>query len=108
LALLTYGVINAGDRGWSDGPVLAEMVGGTVALAAFVLLGRGGEAPPVARRLFRARASTWGAPLSSLVSFALFGLLFAAPLYFQVVRGADAQGSGIPLLPFLPGLLVGG
>jgi EmrB/QacA subfamily drug resistance transporter len=108
LALLTYGVINAGDRGWSDGPALAEMVGGTVALAAFVLWERRVAAPLVDLRLFRARAFTWGATLSSLVSFALFGLLFAAPLYFQVVRGADAQGSGIRLLPLIAGLLVGG
>jgi MFS transporter, DHA2 family, multidrug resistance protein len=108
LALLTYGVINAGDRGWSDGPALAEIVGGTLALAAFVLWERRVAAPLVDLRLFRARAFTWGATLSSLVSFALFGLLFAAPLYFQVVRGADAQGSGIRLLPLIAGLLVGG
>jgi EmrB/QacA subfamily drug resistance transporter len=107
LALLTYGVINAGDRGWSDG-ALAEIVGGTLALAAFVLWERRVAAPLVDLRLFRVRAFTWGATLSSLVSFAMFGLLFAAPLYFQVVRGADAQGSGIRLLPLIAGLLVGG
>ena len=108
LALLTYGVINAGDRGWSDGAALAEMVGGTLAIAAFVLWERRVAAPLVDLRLFRARAFTWGATLSSLVSFAMFGLLFAAPLYFQVVRGADAQGSGLRLLPLIAGLLVGG
>jgi hypothetical protein len=43
-----------------------------------------------------------------MVSFAMFGLLFAAPLYFQAVRGTDAQGSGIRLLPLIGGLLVGG
>jgi MFS transporter, DHA2 family, multidrug resistance protein len=108
LALLTYGVINAGDRDWSEGAALAEIVGGTLALAAFVLWERRVAAPLVDLRLFRARAFTWGATLSSLVSFALFGLLFAAPLYFQVVRGTDAQGSGIRLLPLIAGLLVGG
>jgi MFS transporter, DHA2 family, multidrug resistance protein len=38
----------------------------------------------------------------------MFGLLFAAPLYFQVVLGADAQGSGIRLLPLIAGMLIGG
>jgi EmrB/QacA subfamily drug resistance transporter len=108
LALLIYGVINAGERGWSAGAALAEMVGGTLALAAFVLWERRVAAPLVDLRLFRARAFTWGATLSSLVSFALFGLLFATPLYFQVVRGTGAQGSGIRLLPLIAGLLVGG
>jgi MFS transporter, DHA2 family, multidrug resistance protein len=108
LALLTYGVIHAGDRGWSDIAALAEIVGGILALAAFVLWERRVAAPLVDLRLFRARAFTWGATLSSLVSFAMFGLLFAAPLYFQVVRGADAQGSGIRLLPLIAGLILGG
>jgi MFS transporter, DHA2 family, multidrug resistance protein len=108
LALLTYGVISAGGAGWSNRVALAEMVGGALALAAFVVWQRRVAAPLVDLRLFRARAFTWGATLSSLVSFVLFGLLFAAPLYFQVVRGADAQGSGIRLLPLIAGMLVGG
>jgi MFS transporter, DHA2 family, multidrug resistance protein len=108
LALLTYGVIRAGDAGWTDGSVLAEMLGGVLALAGLVLWERRTEAPLVDLRLFRERAFTWGATLSSVVSFAMFGLLFAAPLYFQVVRGADAQGSGLRLLPLIGGLLVGG
>jgi MFS transporter, DHA2 family, multidrug resistance protein len=108
LALLTYGVISAGDRGWTDSAALAEMVGGALALAAFVLWQRRVAAPLVDLRLFRARAFTWGATLSSVVSFVMFGLLFAAPLYFQVVRGADAQGSGIRLLPLIAGMLLGG
>jgi DHA2 family multidrug resistance protein-like MFS transporter len=108
LALLTYGVISAGDRGWTDSAALAEMVGGALALAAFVLWQRRVAAPLIDLRLFRARAFTWGATLSSVVSFVMFGLLFAAPLYFQVVRGADAQGSGIRLLPLIAGMLLGG
>jgi EmrB/QacA subfamily drug resistance transporter len=108
LALLTYGVISAGDRGWNDSAALAEMLGGALALAAFVLWERRVAAPLVDLRMFRSRAFTWGATLSSLVSFVMFGLLFAAPLYFQVVRGADAQGSGIRLLPLIAGMLLGG
>jgi MFS transporter, DHA2 family, multidrug resistance protein len=108
LALLTYGIINAGDVGWGDSAALAQMLGGVLALGAFVLWERRVEAPLVDLHLFRARAFTWGATLSSIVSFVMFGLLFAVPLYFQVVRGADAQGSGIRLLPLIGGMLVGG
>jgi multidrug resistance protein len=80
LALLTYGIINAGDRSWSDGAALVEVLGGLLALAAFVLWERRIEAPLVDLRLFRSRAFTWGASLSSVVSFVLFGLLFTVPL----------------------------
>jgi MFS transporter, DHA2 family, multidrug resistance protein len=108
IALLTFGVINAGDVGWSDSAALVDMLGGVLALAAFVLWERRVKAPLVDLRLFRSRAFAWGASLSSVVSFVLFGLLFTVPLYFQVVRGADAQGSGLRLLPLIGGLLVGG
>jgi EmrB/QacA subfamily drug resistance transporter len=108
LVLLTYGVISVGDRGWTDGAALAEIAGGALTLAAFVLWERRIRAPLVDLRLFRSNEFTWGTTLSSLVSFAMFGLLFAVPLYFQVVRGTDAQGSGIRLLPLIAGLLIGG
>jgi EmrB/QacA subfamily drug resistance transporter len=108
LALLIYGVIGAGDRGWSDSFVLAEMLCGALALAGFVLWERRVAAPLVDLTLFRSRAFAWGSGLSSIVSFVMFGLLFAVPLYFQVVRGENAQGSGIRLLPLIAGLLVGG
>jgi MFS transporter, DHA2 family, multidrug resistance protein len=37
----------------------------------------------------------------------MFGLLFGLPQYFQEVRGVDALGSGIRLLPLVGGMLVG-
>jgi hypothetical protein len=37
----------------------------------------------------------------------MFGIFFALPQYFQDVRGADALGSGIRLLPLIGGMLVG-
>src|SRR5262245_54096774 len=107
LALLTYGIISAGEVGWSARSALAEMLGGVLALGAFVQWERRIETPLVDLRLFSSRAFTWGASLSSIVSFVMFGLLFAVPLYFQVVRGADAQASGIRLLPLIAGMFVG-
>ena len=45
--------------------------------------------------------------MTTAVSFAMFGLLFAMPQYFQEVRGADALGSGLRLLPMVGGMLAG-
>src|SRR5215471_984319 len=84
------------------------MIGGCVVLAAFLIWETRVPHPLVDLRLFRSREFTWGAILSTIVSFAMFGLLFAVPLYIQVVRGADAQGSGLHVLPLIGGMLVGG
>ncbi|HEY3953316.1 MAG TPA: DHA2 family efflux MFS transporter permease subunit [Streptosporangiaceae bacterium] len=111
LTALTYGFIKAGEDGWSDTASLATIVAGVAVLGLFVawerrVHGRGGQ-PLVDLSLFRSASFTWGTLLSTLVTFALFGILFAMPLYFQDVRGVDALGSGLRLLPMIGGMVVG-
>ena len=57
--------------------------------------------------LFSSASFTWGTILTTLVSFALFGILFAMPLYFQEVRGLDSLASGLRMLPMIGGMVVG-
>jgi EmrB/QacA subfamily drug resistance transporter len=112
LTLLTYGVIKAGQNGWSDGTAVATMSAGAVVLAGFVLWERhvarheNGQ-PLVDLKLFRSASFSWGTALSTLVSFALFGILFGVPQYFRDVRGLDSLGSGLRLLPLIAGLAAG-
>src|SRR4029453_12041018 len=63
--------------------------------------------PLVDLSLFRSASFTWGGILATLSTFAMFGVLFAMPQYFQAVIGADALGTGLRLLPVIGGLLVG-
>jgi DHA2 family multidrug resistance protein-like MFS transporter len=142
LCALTYGLINAGQDGWSNPTAVATMSAGVAALAVFVAWERrvsqrrsAWAAPEAAapaelsapgRRqqdtaarpasqalplvdlaLFRSRGFTWGTVLSTLVSFALFGLVFAAPQYFLDVRGFNSLGAGLRLLPMIGGLAIG-
>jgi MFS transporter, DHA2 family, multidrug resistance protein len=111
LTALTYGFIQAGENGWGDATSLATILAGVVLLVAFVGWERrvraGSGQPLVELSLFNSAGFTWGTLLSTLVSFALFGILFAMPLYFQDVRGLDALGSGVRLLPMIGGMVVG-
>lgn len=112
LGLLTFGAIEAGDRGWGDGAVLAELAGAAIVLALFAwsqarLGRRPGGHPLVDLALLRRPRYVWATVLATLVSFALFGLLFVAPQYFAIVEGADALGTGLRLLPLIGGLIVG-
>jgi EmrB/QacA subfamily drug resistance transporter len=109
---LTYGVIEAGAHGWGDPGTAASLIIGTLLLAAFIpyerrVIARGDE-PLVDLALFRSAGFSWGTALATLVSFAMFGLMFAMPLYFQDVQGADAFGTGLRMLPLVGGLIVGG
>src|SRR5580693_4302954 len=112
LVALVYGFIKAGQDGWSDATALATIVAGVVVLIAFVawerrVSRRPGGQPLVQLTLFRSAGFTWGTILSTLVSFALFGILFAMPLYFRDVRGLDSLGAGVRLLPMIGGMVVG-
>jgi len=112
LAVLVYGVIEAGQNGWGDPVALVGMLAGALLLVAFVLwerrLGRRPAGQPlVDLALFRSTSFTWGAILAAVGVFALFGVLFTAPQYFQAILGTDAMGSGLRLLPLIGGLAVG-
>jgi len=111
LVALTYGFIKAGQDGWSDATAVGLVAAGVVVLGVLPLVerrisNRGGQ-PLADLRLFASPGFRWGTILATLVSFAMFGIFFALPQYFQDVRGADALGSGIRLLPMIGGMLVG-
>jgi DHA2 family multidrug resistance protein-like MFS transporter len=112
LAVLVYGVIQAGEHGWGDPVALVGMLAGALVLVAFGLwerrLGRRPAGQPLLDLgLFRSASFTWGAILAAVGIFALFGVLFTAPQYFQAILGTDAMGSGLRLLPLIGGLAVG-
>ena len=63
--------------------------------------------PLVDLALFRAPAFRWGTALSTLMGMAMFGVLFALPLFYQAVQGNSAMGTGVRLLPLIVGLVLG-
>jgi EmrB/QacA subfamily drug resistance transporter len=112
LAVLVYGFIAAGQYGWSSGAAIAAIVAGAAILAGFVawelrLTRQPGGQPLVDLGLFRSARFTWGTILQAFGIFAMFGLLFAAPQFFQAILGTTAMGSGLRLLPLMGGLALG-
>ena len=87
------------------------MLFGALVLVGFVLWERrlsrrpAGQ-PLVDLSLFRSTSFTWGTILAAVGIFALFGVLFTTPQYFQAILGTDAMGSGLRLLPLIGGLAV--
>jgi DHA2 family multidrug resistance protein-like MFS transporter len=78
---------------------LAAMAAGALVLIGFGLwerrLGRRPDGHPlVDLALFGSTSFTWGTILAAVGVFALFGVLFTAPQYFQAILGTDAMGSG--------------
>jgi EmrB/QacA subfamily drug resistance transporter len=112
LAVLIYGFIAAGQYGWSSPTAISAMLAGAAVLAAFAawelhLTRRPGGQPLVDLALFRSARFTWGTILQAFGIFAMFGLLFAAPQFFQAILGVNAMGSGVRLLPLMASFALG-
>jgi DHA2 family multidrug resistance protein-like MFS transporter len=112
LVAVTYGLIKAGQDGWSDLSALALMIAGVALLAVFLwwerrLTRRPGGQPLLDLALFSSASFTWGVILAMLPILAMLGILFTMPQYFQGVLGSSAMGSGLRLLPLIAGLIAG-
>jgi len=112
LSVLTYGLIKAGEEGWSNAGALMLMMIGLVSLASFFVWERrltrhNQNKALVDMSLFSSASFTWGIVLSTLGIFAMIGVLFTLPQYFQGVLDVNAIGSGMRLLPVIGGLVLG-
>jgi EmrB/QacA subfamily drug resistance transporter len=112
LALLMYGLVEAGDNGWSSSNAIVPSFVALGTLAAFVLWEawltvRDGGQPLVDLNLFRSRSFSVGVVLAGAGIFGMFGVLFTLPQYLQAIMGVDAQGAGLRFLPTIAGLVIG-
>ncbi|HEX5117502.1 MAG TPA: MFS transporter [Pseudonocardiaceae bacterium] len=107
LVAITYGLIDAGEHGWTSASTWGPIVGGIAVLALFARYERRTTHPLVDPALFRERAYTWGVLLVAVAILAFTGVLFLLPQFFQGVQGVDAMGSGFRLLPLIGGLVGG-
>lgn len=108
VAALVYGLSNAhGDGGFGRGDVLVPLAIGAVLVAAFAAWAvRRRAAALVDVRLFRHRPLSSASALMFLSGAALYGAMLLLPLYWQQVRGEDALGAGLLLIPQGVGALV--
>ncbi|TDW22739.1 DHA2 family efflux MFS transporter permease subunit [Kribbella kalugense] len=107
LAALVYGVTRAGESSWTAGVTVAFLGLAIVLIAGFLWWQRRNPRPLIELRLFHERAFSGGAVLLTVSVFAIFGLLFTMPQYFQGINGSDALHTGLKLLPFIGGMTVG-
>jgi EmrB/QacA subfamily drug resistance transporter len=112
LVTVTYGLIRAGEDGWTNPGAILGVVAGIAVLIGFLAWERRLTRLPDGRplldmTLFSSASFTWGAIFAALSFLSLIGVLFTMPQYFQGVLGTTAMGSGLRLLPLVGGVLIG-
>ena len=107
IAALTYGLIEAGDRGWTNGLILSMFATAAAAVVAFIWIEAHTARPMVPLRFFRSRTFT-GANIDAFaISFLISGIAFSLTLYQQNVHGFSPIRTGAALLPMVLVMMVG-
>ncbi|MDP9366012.1 MAG: MFS transporter [Chloroflexota bacterium] len=107
LASLTWGLIEAGERGWGNGLILSAFAAALVLFAAFVAVEGRTPRPMVPLRFFRSGTFV-GANLAAIaISFLISGVAYSLTLYQQNVHGFSPVRSGLTLLPLVAVMMIG-
>ncbi|GAB3972598.1 MFS transporter [Actinoallomurus acanthiterrae] len=100
LAAMIYGLATGGEHGdFGSAGVFVPTALGAALVVAFVIRGLTARHPLIDLRLFRRRAFATAAVTLVFYTGAYFGSMLLLPLYYQVVRGQSATGSGLLAIP---------
>ncbi|GAA0357722.1 MFS transporter [Actinoallomurus spadix] len=107
LILLTYGIIEGGDKATVTAPsVYGSVLAGVALLAVFIWYESRIEHPSLNVRLFRDGRLSASVGAIALVFFALGGVFLFISLYLQDVRGYSPLQAGLLTLPLAAGQMI--
>jgi EmrB/QacA subfamily drug resistance transporter len=101
LGSLVFGLIQAPEVGWSDVRVWGSLVGGALALIAFILVERWSAHPMLPLGLFRIRVFAGANLLTLFLYAALSAALFLLPFELIQGQGYSPTRAGMALLPLI-------
>ena len=96
---LIYGLVKAGDAGWTGPATLTGLAAAAVLYAAFYTVERVTPAPLVDLKLLTRRPIVAGAVLMLVATALLIAFFFLGSVYLQHTRGYTALATGIMFLP---------
>ena len=99
LFALTYALIEANQRGWSDAVIIGALSAGAVLLVAFCSWEYATPHPMMPLTFFRIPAFSAGVTVGFCISLGMFGTFFFFSLYMQFIRGYSALQTGVRILP---------
>jgi MFS family permease len=105
LVALVYSIIEAPGQGWLSARTLAGLAAGLVVLAGFAGWELRRRAPMIDPRVFARPALAAGSLSIFAQFFALFGFIFIALQYLQLIRGDSGLVSAVSALPMAAAML---
>jgi EmrB/QacA subfamily drug resistance transporter len=106
IASLTWGLIEAGNRGWGNTLILAAFAVAAVLTATFIAVEARTEKPMVPLRFFRSTTFSGANMDSFAISFLIAGVAFYLTLYLQNIHGFSPVRAGLAMLPMVFTMMV--
>ena len=106
LITLVYGIIHAGESGWTDQTVLLSLGAALIALGIFVWWERKTPEPMLPLEFFKNPSFSGASIAVMLNSFGMFGALYFLSQYLQTVMGYSALNAAIRMLPMIPVMFI--
>lgn len=107
LALLIFGIVNSSvEKSWVAPGVVVPVVLGVLIIAAFLVYEAKSDHKSFDVGLFRNRGYAVSLSAVSLTFFAMTGITFSLPFYFQILRGMTTLQAGLSFLPFALGQFI--
>jgi len=102
---LVLGITEGPERGWLNPLTLGGLIGGSLALVAFVLAALRADEPLLDPRLFRHRGFSAGSVSVFLQFLAMMGFFFIFLQYLQLVQGYGTLKAALAVVPLAAGMM---
>jgi EmrB/QacA subfamily drug resistance transporter len=96
---LTYGLIEANQKGWADPLIVGSLTAGALLIVGLLVWEHVNEHPMMPLSFFRLPPFSAGNTVAFAISFGMFGTFFFMSLYMQLIRGYSAFSTGLRFLP---------
>lgn len=106
MVAIVFAIIEGIQRGWSDPLIVGAFILAAVALSSFILIERRTPQPLLPMAFFKQRDFTGAMIGMFFIMFALMGVMFYLPQFFQLVQGTSATTSGLRLMPLALAMMV--
>ena len=99
MVAIVFAIIEGIQKGWTDPLIVGSFAVALVSAVLFIIIERRTDQPLLPMAFFKQRDFTGSMVGMFFIMFALMGVMFYMPQFFQLVQGMSATESGARLMP---------
>lgn len=106
MVAIVFAIIEGIQKGWTDPLIVGSFAVAIVSTVLFIIVERRTDQPLLPMAFFRQRDFTGSMVGMFFIMFALMGVMFYMPQFFQLVQGMSASESGARLMPLALAMMI--